>query len=125
MEPSIGLVICNSGASNTGTLTGLAAYEIVIEREDIGIFSLPALANNTPRQIVLTKKIKNLIVIDGCKNECAKKIMDNLGINYKNYINLDYDLEIEKMGPFTTLKYSMDEVKKVKLEILKRVENIT
>ena len=40
--PKIGIVICNSGASNTGTLTGLAAFDVV--KKNIGICSLPALA---------------------------------------------------------------------------------
>jgi len=36
--PKIGIAICNSGASNTGTLTGLAAFDVVKKLgEDIGL----------------------------------------------------------------------------------------
>ena len=124
MIPDIGLIICNSGASNTGTITGLVAYEIVKEKNNIGIFSLPALANKIPRQIALVRKVKKLIVVDGCKNECAKKIVESLGINYNSYINLGYDLGIQKVGPFTSLEYNTDDIKRSKQEILNRIENI-
>ena len=48
--PKIGLLICNSGSSNSGTLTGIAAMEVIKELSSdlIGICSLPALANEIP-----------------------------------------------------------------------------
>lgn len=49
--PKIGLIICNSGTSNSGHLTGLVAFEIIKKfgEERVGICSLPALANGVPR----------------------------------------------------------------------------
>ena len=124
--PKIGLVACNSGASNTGHLTGLAALEVVKKfgSDKVGICSLPALANNIPRQTILVKKIQHLIVIDGCRNECARKILNTLGIKYEKYLNLEYDLRINKLGPFTTLEYSEEDVEKVSSAIIKKVQEI-
>jgi uncharacterized metal-binding protein len=124
--PEIGLVACNSGASNTGHLTGLAALEVVKKfgSEKVGICSLPALANNIPRQTMLVKKIKHLIVIDGCRNECARKILNTLGIKYEKYLNLEYDLQINKLGPFTTLQYSEEDVEKVSSAIIKKIQEM-
>jgi len=121
--PEIGLVVCNSGASNTGLLTGLAALEVVrkLGSDKIGICSLPALANKIPRQVMLVKKIKRLIVVDGCRNECSRKILDTLGIKYDEYLNLENDLGIGKLGPFTTMNYSKEDVEKVSLAIMKRI----
>ena len=112
--PKIGLLICNSGSSNTGTLTGIVAYGIIKEFSDVGIFSLPALANRTPRQVALTKKVCRFIVIDGCKNECARKIAEDMNIEYDAYLNLEYDVGIEKIGPFSTMDYSVEDMKKVR-----------
>jgi uncharacterized metal-binding protein len=121
--PEIGLVICNSGSSNTGALTGTAAMKIVEELgEKVGICSLPALVNNVPRQINLVKKIPYLIVVDGCHNECAKKILEKIGIKIGAYINIEYDLGIKKIGPFTTLQYSPSEAYSVYSLILKRIK---
>jgi len=124
--PKIGLVACNSGSSNTGHLTGLAALEVVKKfgSEKVGICSLPALANNIPRQTILVKKIEHLMVIDGCRNECARKILNTLGIKYEKYLNLEYDLQINKLGPFTTLEYSEEDVEKVSSAIIKKVQEM-
>lgn len=112
--PKIGLLICNSGSSNSGTLTGIVAYGMIKEFADVGIFSLPALANRVPKQIALAKKVPRLTVIDGCKNECAKKIAEELGIPYAVYLNLEADVGIAKIGPFTTMDYSVDDIAKTK-----------
>ena len=123
-EPKIGLVVCNSGASNTGHLTGLAALEVVkrLGSEKVGICSLPALANNIPRQTMLVKKIEHLIVIDGCRNECSRKILNTLGIKYDKYLNIEHDLGIKKLGPFSTMNYSEDDVEKVSSAIMKKIQ---
>lgn len=122
--PKIGLVACNSGASNTGHLTGLAALEVVkrLGSEKIGICSLPALANKIPRQTVLVERIEHLTVIDGCPNECAKKILSSLGIRYDKYLNLEYDLGIKKLGPFSTMNYSEEDVEKISSAIIKKIQ---
>jgi len=122
--PKIGLVICNSGASNTGHLTGLAALEVVkrLGSEKVGICSLPALANKIPRQTMLVKKIEHLIVIDGCRNECSRKILNTLGIKYDKYLNLEYDLGIKKLGPFSTMNYSEEDVEKISSAIIKKIQ---
>jgi len=122
--PRIGLLTCNSGASNTGSLTGIAAIEIIKEFDDVGILSLPSLANNVPRQVIIAKYIQHIVVVDGCKNSCAKKILKKLGLKYDAYLNIEKDVKIRKIGPFSTLEYSQEEVEKVKNEIKKLIEKV-
>jgi len=121
--PEIGLLICNSGSSNSGTLTGIACIELLKELggDAIGILSLPALVNQVPRQVFITKKIKHLLIIDGCSNFCAKNIAEKSGLPYKHYLNLENDLGIRKSGPFSTLEYSSEDVTKVKEAVKKMV----
>ena len=114
MIPKIGLLVCGGNASNTGAITARVAMEVIRENKNIGILSLPALANKIPRQMALAKKIERLVVIDGCHNECAKKILDRLGIKYNAYINLENDLGIKKIGPFSTLLLSEEKIQRVK-----------
>jgi len=122
--PRIGLLTCNSGASNTGSLTGKAAIEIIKEFDDVGILSLPSLANNVPRQVMVAKNIQHIVVVDGCRNCCAKKVLEKLGLKYDAYLNIEKDLGIKKIGPFSTLEYSQDEVEKVKNAIKKLIEEV-
>jgi hypothetical protein len=44
-----------------------------------------------------------------------------LGIAYDNYLNLDYDLGIKKLGPFSTMEYSEEHVEKATSAILRRI----
>ena len=126
-KPEVGIIICNSGASNTGSITGIAAFKVIEKiggNNKVGICSLPALANKVPRQSTLVQQIKHLIVVDGCHQQCAKKIIDEVGINYDRYINLEKDLGIKKKGPFTSLEYSDNEIKKVSSYIFEKIDEI-
>jgi|YelNatPaOPRAMG01_1025707.scaffolds.fasta_scaffold14383_4 uncharacterized metal-binding protein len=122
-NPEIGLLICNSGSSNSGTLTGMACIELLKELggDDIGILSLPALANQVPRQTLIAKRMKHILIIDGCSNSCAKNIAEKSGLPCTHYLNLEDDLRIQKSGPFSTLAYSSEDVAKVKEAIKEMV----
>ncbi|MGB9628440.1 MAG: putative zinc-binding protein [Thermodesulfobacteriota bacterium] len=122
--PKIGLLTCNSGSSNSGTLTGIAAMEILKEfgGDVVGICSLPALANEIPRQVLTVKDLKHLIIVDGCRNSCAMKVAKKLSLSYTEYINLENDLKIEKLGPFSTLQYSDEDVRKVTQTIKAKID---
>jgi len=124
--PKIGLLICNSGSSNSGTLTGIAGMEVVKELggDRVGICSLPALVHEIPRQVATVKNLKHLMVIDGCRNACARKVAEKLSLSSDQYINLEDDLKIGKSGPFSTLQYSVEDVRKVKETILARIGQI-
>jgi len=113
--PKIGLLICNSGSSNSGTLTGIAALEVIREFSSdlVGICSLPALANEIQRQVLTVKNLEHLIIIDGCRNSCAKNVANKLSLSCDEYVNLENDLKIKKLGPFSTLLYSSDQVNQV------------
>jgi len=122
--PRVGLVICNSGSSNSGYITSLAATRLLTEfGDDVGICSLPAIANKVPRQIAVVKRIPHTIVIDGCHNSCASKILDQLDIHYDEHINLE-DLGIRKLGPFTALKYDQEDLEKVYRALTSGVKNL-
>ena len=121
--PKIGLLICNSGSSNSGTLTGIAGMEVVKELggDRVGICSLPALVHEIPKQMATVKNLKHLMVIDGCRNVCARKVAEKLSRSGDLYLNLEDDLHIGKLGPFTTLQVSAEDVQKVKEAILARI----
>lgn len=123
--PDIGIAACGSWSSNTGMITGLAASKIIEELGSVaGILSVPALANKIPRQVAIAKRIPHIIVIDGCHNECVKKVFTKLGIKFDVYVNIEYDLGIKKRGPFTTPQYSFEEVKNAASLILKKIKEM-
>ncbi|MGQ9510126.1 MAG: putative zinc-binding protein [Thermodesulfobacteriota bacterium] len=125
--PKIGLLTCNSGGSNSGTLTGIAAMEVVkdLGGDVVGICSLPALANEIPRQVLTVKDLKHLIIIDGCRNSCAMKVASKLSLSHDAYVNLEDDLTIGKLGPFSTFQYSDEDVNKVKEAIRAKINQFS
>jgi uncharacterized metal-binding protein len=122
--PSVGLFACFSGGSNTGSLSGLAALEVVkrLGSEKVGICSLPAFLNQVPRQSALVKKIGKIVVIDGCHNQCARKLLAGFGIDPNVYLNLEEDLGIAKNGPFTSLEFTPEQVQAVADAIVAAIE---
>jgi uncharacterized metal-binding protein len=111
--PRIGLLACNSLSSNSGTITGIAAMQVVKEygSERVGLCSLPALTHEIPRQVQIAKNLEHMLIIDGCANACAQKTAEKLGLTRSAYLNLEHDLQIKKQGPFSTLMYSEDDIK--------------
>ena len=113
--PSIGIFACFSGGSNTGSLTGMAALEIVkrLGGDRVGICSMPATLSGVPRQTALVKKISKIVIIDGCHNQCARNLLAGVGIEPALYVNLEEQLGLDKLGPFTSLDYSQQDVMRV------------
>ncbi|HEK86088.1 MAG TPA: hypothetical protein ENO29_07020 [Candidatus Aminicenantes bacterium] len=124
--PRIGLFACFSGGSNTGSLTGLAALEVIrrLGNEEAGICSLPALLNQVPRQSDLVRKIAKIVVIDGCHQSCAKQLLANAGIKPQAYLNLETDLGLMKKGPFSSLDFNDEQIKQVAEAILAIINDL-
>lgn len=121
--PKVGLLICNSGSSNSGTLTGIATMEVVKELggDLVEICSLPALANEIPRQVLTVSNLEHLIIIDGCRNACARKVAKKLSLIPEKHLNLEEDLKIGKLGPFSTFQFSAEDLRSVKEAIRVRI----
>ena len=124
--PKVGLFACFSGGSNSGSLAGMAALEAVrrLGNETVGICSLPAVLNRVPRQSALVRQMENLMVIDGCRNMCARHLLAEKGIVPDVFLNLETDLHLTKQGPFSSLAFADDEVKRVAEAIIAAVEKL-
>jgi uncharacterized metal-binding protein len=123
--PRVGLFACFSGGSNTGSLTGMAALEVVrrLGNDRVGICSLPAILNEVPRQSAVVKKIGKIVVVDGCHNACARQLLAGVGIEPDVYLNLEEDLGIAKRGPFTSLEFTDQEVQAVTDALIAVIES--
>ena len=124
--PKIGLFACFSGGSNTGSLAGMAALEVVerLGSDIVGICSLPALLNEVPRQSTMVKKIQTIIVLDGCHQACASQLLAKEGISPTVLVNIEKDLGIEKLGPFTSLDFTSDQINIVVDAIIRVIGSI-
>jgi len=116
----VAILPCGSVASNTGVTVTLATLEVVRGRKAEAL-SFSALSNLVKRQLKIAEGTKRIIVVDGCKNSCDRKLADYLGLQYEAYLNLE-NLGIKKRGPFSSLEYAEDDVSLVKKVLIDIIE---
>ncbi len=87
------IVLACSGASDVGQISDLAARKL----RDCGIFKMSCLAlvGAGIEESIKNFKSSDLLVIDGCPTNCAKKIMEKNGISNYKYLRLS-DIGLEK-----------------------------
>lgn len=71
-----------------------------------------------PKHRKTTEQAKRIIVVDGCYNQCAKKILKKDGFKADAYLNLLEDLEIPKIGPFKPFDYKQEDLERAVNEII-------
>ena len=73
------LIFPCSGAADVGEISDLAGRELT--RKGLGsMFCLAGIGGNIPTIITKAKDAKNLLVIDGCPLDCARKTLEEKDI---------------------------------------------
>jgi uncharacterized metal-binding protein len=119
--PDNAIFCCFGCMSSVGTLTGMSMLEAYkkLDKKKNGLFCTSAIAAGVPKHRQSTEQAKKIIVIDGCYNKCAKKILEKDGFKIDKYLNLLLDLKIPKIGPFKPFDYSKEDFDKAVYEIIK------
>ena len=87
-EPA--LIFACSGASDAGELADRSARRL--SRSGLGkMFCLAAIGGRVQQFIDDTEAAKDIIIIDGCSNECAKKTLSKINIK-------GFDFNLETIG---------------------------
>jgi uncharacterized metal-binding protein len=104
------MILACSGASNVGQLSNQAAIELT--QEGYGkMFCLAGIGGQLSGFVQSAKDVPNLVAIDGCQVGCAKAILDQAGIEAKNYIVLTDNPGIEKNKDFELKREEIEQVK--------------
>ena len=81
------LIFACSGAADVGELSDKAARQL--HREGIGkMFCLAGVGAKLNNFIETTQAASQILVVDGCPMDCAKKSMENAGISNFDYIRI-------------------------------------
>lgn len=84
------LIFTCSGASDVGELADRTARRL--SRSGFGkMFCLAAIGGRVQQYIDDTQSAKDIIVIDGCSNDCAKKTLSKINVR-------GHEFNLEKMG---------------------------
>jgi uncharacterized metal-binding protein len=88
------LVIACSGGSDVGELTDKAARKMT--KDGVGkMFCLAGIGGRVSGIMKSTESVHDILVIDGCPLDCAKKTMETAGFNKFNHLRLS-DLGMSK-----------------------------
>jgi len=89
------LVFPCSGASDVGGLTDRAARQMTLDLEG-KMYCLAGIGGRVEGIMANTKAAARVLVIDGCKEECARKTMELAGFSGFAHLQLERDLRFEK-----------------------------
>jgi len=79
------LIFPCSGASDVGGLTDRAARQMTVDRTG-KMYCLAGIGGRVEGIMAITKRAARVLVIDGCKEECARKTMELAG--FRNFQHL-------------------------------------
>jgi uncharacterized metal-binding protein len=90
---TLALIFTCSGASDVGELADRTARRL--SRSGFGkMFCLAAIGGRVQQYIDDTQSAKEIIIIDGCSNDCAKKTLNSINVQGQTF-NLE-ELGFEK-----------------------------
>ncbi len=87
------LVISCSGAADVGYIADQTARKL--NRNKVRKMSCLAMFATYDEQQVKNLKDKNILLIDGCSEDCGKKILEKIGVTNYKYLRIN-DLGYEK-----------------------------
>ena len=123
-KPRVGIFYCGGAMSSAGELTGVAAFEVMqrLGTKEVGMGCVSALAARVPKHFRTMQSLEKVLVIDGCPNSCARKVVEQTGARMDAYINFGKDLKIKKIGPFKPLAYSQEDLERAVEAIIAKIQ---
>jgi uncharacterized metal-binding protein len=91
---ALNLIFSCSGAADVGAITDQAARKMT--REGIGkMYCLAGVGGHVSSIMQTTEAADRILAVDGCSNNCAKKLLEKAG--FRNFVHLELSgLGLEK-----------------------------
>ena len=107
------IIFACDGAASVGQVGHEVAVELTNYGENARMCCITAVAAESKVHVDIAHRARKLIVINGCGNRCATKVLERLGIPYK------HEFTIAKMGieKVPTLDFKEEDVKRIVHEI--------
>lgn len=114
---NLDIIFACDGAASVGQVGHAVAVKLTNEQENARMCCITAVAAESKTHIDIAKRAKKLIVIDGCANKCASKILEKLGIPYS------YEIVIanEEVNKVPTLDFEEKDVDRISEKIAREV----
>ena len=112
---NLDIILACDGAASVGQVGHQVAVELTNSNEAARMCCITAVAAESKAHVDIAQRARKLIVINGCGNRCASKVLERLGIPY------DYETVIAKEGveKVPTLDFDMADVERIAEKIAK------
>ena len=110
---NLNIVLTCGGAANVGLIGYLAAVELTKEGK-ARMCCITPVGAKIPFYVDIAKRAKKIIVLNGCENQCAKKVVEQAGVK------IDHNFIVSEMiKKIPTFDIKDDDIKLVKDRIEK------
>lgn len=112
---NLDIILACDGAASVGQVGHAVAVELTNSKEAARMCCITAVAAESKAHVDVARRARKLIVINGCANRCASKVLERLNIPYT------YETVIAKEGveKVPTLDFDMEDVQRISEKIAK------
>ena len=105
----LAIILACDGAASVGQVGHQVAVELTNAHEEARMCCVTAVAAGSKPHVGIAERAKKLIVINGCANRCASKVLEQKGIAY------EYETVIAQEGveKAPTLDFDMADVERI------------
>jgi len=114
------IILACDGAASVGQVGHEVAVKLTKEVEKARMCCLSAVAARSKPHVKIAEKAKKLIVINGCQNACASKILEQLNIKPTYEITIAKE-DVEKIP---TLDFDEADVERITKKIISEVSKL-
>lgn len=118
---NLDIILTCDGAASVGQVGNQVAIELTKSHEGARMCCMVAIAAESKAHVDIAKRARKLIVINGCANRCASKVLEKLEIPYQ------YEVVIAKEGvdKVPTLDFDMADVERIAKKIAKEALEVS
>ena len=114
---NLNIILACGGAANVGLIGYLAAVELTKEGK-ARMCCITPVGAKMPFYVDIAKRAKKLIVINGCQNQCAKKVVEQAGVK------IDHNFIVAEMiKKIPTFDIKDEDIKLVKAKVEKAFDS--
>ena len=109
----LNIILACDGAASVGQVGHQVAVELTNAHENARMCCITAVAAESKVHVDIARRARKLIIINGCANRCASKVLERLNIPYA------YEIVIAREGveKVPTLDFDMADVERIAKKI--------
>jgi len=118
---NLDIILTCDGAASVGQVGNNVAIDLTNSHEKARMCCMVAVAAESKAHVDIAKRARKLIVINGCPNRCASKVLEKLGIKY----HYEAIIANEGVKKIPTLDFDKADVKRIAKKIAKEALGVS